>query len=164
MTAPQFRYLDILLLNHWPSPSSTCLTSNIGPGSNNCVSPPWLQHPSRGHPDCPVWDAGGSLISSPRHRPSQEQGSKVKRGKENRRSRWNLPSALKRINKVSVSLALHYCYRLILLSAFFGPLSMNSCQDTLNTITAKGQIKPSLFTEEVAIALPLDRKSNGSRF
>lgn len=41
---------------------------------------------------------------------------------------------------------------------------MNSCQDTLNTSTAKGQIKPNLFTEEVAIALLLDRKSNGSGF
>lgn len=65
---------------------------------------------------------------------------------------------------MSVSLALHYYYPLILLSAFFGPSSVNSCQATLNTITAKGQIKHSVFTEEVAIALLLDRKSKGLGF
>lgn len=49
--------------------------------------------------------------------------------------------ALKWIDTVPVSLAVYYFYHLILLSASFGPSSVNSCQATLNTITVRGQIK-----------------------
>lgn len=132
LTAPYLRYLDILPSQPWHSPLGTCLGLSHGDqGEEGCVTQPCtvMSLAGRQPPHQPLGD--GLMIRLKSWREAEKPG----------RAPEIFAKVLKWINTVSVSLAVYYWYHLILLSAFFGPSSVNSCQATLNTITVRGQIK-----------------------